>query len=200
MHKLPPLPYEYDALEPFIDEATLKVHHDGHHATYVKKLNKALKAYPKLQKLPIEELLASLDELPEKIRKDVRNNGGGHYNHSLMWKVIGPPVKSHLSEKLSDAIDEAFGSFDDFKAKFSKRAEKLFGSGYVWLCADAKGTLIIKSLPNQDCPLTKGLKPLFLMDLWEHAYYLKHQNRRPEYIETFWNLLNWDEISQRYDE
>ena len=198
MHSLPPLPFELDALEPFIDAETLRVHHEGHHAAYVKKLNKALKPFPNLQKMSIEELLTSLETLPEEVRKEVRNNGGGHFNHSLLWKVLCPPSKKNPSPKLNKAIQQGFGDLATFKTKFSRRAENLFGSGYVWLCADDSGKLVMKSLRNQDCPLSKGLTPLFLMDLWEHAYYLKHQNRRPEYVEAFWNVVNWDEVSQRY--
>jgi Fe-Mn family superoxide dismutase len=196
--QLPKLPYAYDALEPYIDETTLKVHHDGHHKAYVEKLNLALQDYPELQRLSLEELMTSLKKLPPAIREEVRNNGGGHFNHSLLWQCLTPPTDHEFSWQFESAFQQSFGGFPIFREKFSKVAEKLFGSGYVWLCASTDGKLGIESLPDQDCPLSLGLLPLLPMDLWEHAYYLKHQNRRSEYIEAFWKVVNWEAVDQRY--
>ncbi len=197
-HELPELPFDYEALEPHIDAETLKVHHTGHHKTYVNKLNDILKSYPDLSQLSIEELLGSLKDLPYKIREDVRHNGGGHFNHTLLWKILTPETGTKPSSTFENALNKKFGNIDKFKDKFSREAQELFGSGYVCLCTDKSG-LLIKSMPNQDSPLMKGMEPIFLMDLWEHAYYLKHQNRRDESIEAFWNVVNWEEVSKLFE-
>ena len=198
--ELPPLPYDYNALEPYIDAKTMEIHHGKHHNGYVTKLNDALKDEAAWQNKSIEEILRSLDQLPEAIRTKVRNNGGGHYNHTLFW-TLKPPADGGEGEpggELADAIKSAFGSFADFKNKFSDAAANHFGSGWAWLALDENSKLHIHSLPNQDSPLMHGHKPILGLDIWEHAYYLKYQNRRPEYIEAFWNVVNWDEVSRLY--
>jgi superoxide dismutase, Fe-Mn family len=196
-HVLPPLPYATDALEPYIDKMTMEIHHDKHHAAYVTNLNKALENLPELQNLSIEELLVHLDRVPENVRTMVRNNGGGHLNHSLFWKLMkkggGGEPKGHLAE----AIKSTFGSFSDFKTKFNQAGTTRFGSGWAWLFVK-DGKLVVESAPNQDNPVMNGGKPVMGLDVWEHAYYLKYQNRRPEYIEAWWNVLNWDEIEKNF--
>lgn len=199
IYQLPELPYAYDALEPGITAETMKLHHDQHHKGYVTKLNKVLEPYPKLQDLSIEELLSDLSLVPEMIRAEVRNHGGGHYNHSFLWKILSPAGVRTPCGHFKEKLEQTFGTFASFKKEFSTRATSLFGSGYVWLCVDLYERLHIKSLPNQDCPLMYGAKPLFLMDLWEHAYYLQHQNRRDEYIGVFWELTDWAEVARRWD-
>lgn len=193
---LPPLPYAYDALEPYIDAQTMQIHHDKHHAAYVANLNKAIAEFPDLGKKSIEELIQNLNSIPEKIQTAVRNQGGGHLNHSLFWQMLkkggGKP-----SADLGGAIDKSFGSFSAFKEKFTEAATKVFGSGWAWLVLDG-GDLKIESSPNQDSPLSHGLQPLLGLDVWEHAYYLKYQNRRPEYIGAFWNVINWDFVAERH--
>ena len=193
--KLPPLGYDYDALEPFIDAETMKLHHDKHHATYVSKLNQAIAQAPGTEKKSIEELLANLDALPDAIRKDVRNNGGGHANHSLFWRTLKKNENGKPSGELAKGIDAAFGSFEKFQEEFGTAATKVFGSGWAWLAARG-GKLVIESTPNQDSPLFTGGTPLLGLDVWEHAYYLKYQNRRPEYIKAFWNVVNWDGVAE----
>lgn len=198
-YKLPDLPYAYDALEPYIDEETMKLHHDKHHNTYVENTNKALEGHEDLQKLSIEELVAKLDEVPEDIRTAVRNNGGGHANHSLFWEILSPNGGDEPTGELADAINEAFGSFEDFKAELKKAATGQFGSGWGWLVVD-NGDLKVTNTPNQDSPLTNGQTPILGIDVWEHAYYLNYQNKRPDYVDAFWKVVNWDEVARRYEE
>jgi superoxide dismutase, Fe-Mn family len=193
--KLPPLPYSFDALEPYIDAKTMEIHHDKHHGGYVNNLNKALEGHADLQKLPIEELLHSINKVPEDIRAAVRNNGGGHANHSLFWPSMKKGGGGEPQGAIADAIKSAFGSFNDFKTKFNDAATKRFGSGWAWLLMSG-GKLAIESTANQDSPLMDGKMPVMGLDVWEHAYYLKYQNRRPEYIEAWWNVVNWDQINQ----
>lgn len=196
-HELPPLPYPNNALEPHIDAKTMEIHHDKHHGTYVNKLNEALEKHPALKSKSVEELLAGIQNIPDDIRNAVRNHGGGHLNHSILWNNLSPKGGGQPSGPLADAIKSAFGSFDDFKKKFSDAAAARFGSGWAWLCADKSGKLVIKDFPNQDSPVMEGLRPLLGLDVWEHAYYLKYQNRRPDYIAAFWNVVNWADVSQR---
>ncbi len=198
-YKLPDLPYAYDALEPHIDEETMKLHHDKHHNTYVEKTNQALEGHEDLQELSIEELVAKLDEVPEDIRTAVRNNGGGHANHSLFWEVLSPEGGGEPTGELADAINDAFGSFDDFKSELEAASTGQFGSGWGWLVVD-NGDLKVTSTPNQDSPLTDGQTPIFGIDVWEHAYYLNYQNVRADYVKAIWNIVNWDEVARRYDE
>lgn len=195
MFKLPDLPYGYDALEPYIDEQTMRLHHTKHHQTYIDKVNKALEGSPLADK-PIEEILADLDSAPEDIRMVVRNNGGGHYNHTMFWEIMAPDQSGKPEGSIATAIDSAFGSFDNFKEKFAEAAASRFGSGWAWL-VDNDGKLEITSTANQDCPISEGTKPVMGLDVWEHAYYLKYQNRRPEYIDAWWKVVNWSEISRR---
>jgi superoxide dismutase, Fe-Mn family len=196
-HELPPLPYDYTALEPHIDEQTMRIHHDKHHATYVTNLNAALEKAPDLQNKSIEELLSDIDSVPEEIRTAVRNNGGGHANHTLFWEIMGPGGGGEPTGAIGDAIKATFGSFDSFKEQFAKAATTRFGSGWAWLVSD-NGTLSITSYPNQDSPLMEGKVPILGLDVWEHAYYLKYQNRRPEYITAWWNTINWDAVNELY--
>ena len=198
-HELPALPYAHDALEPFIDAKTMEIHHGKHHATYVNNLNKALEGHADLQKKSTTELQTSLDKVPENIRTAVRNHGGGHYNHSLFWKVMKKGGGGEPQGNLAQAIGSAFGSFTDFRAKFSQAAIGRFGSGWAWLfLKDRK--LVVGSTPNQDSPLIEGGKPILGLDVWEHAYYLKYQNRRPEYVEAWWNVINWERVAGNYAE
>lgn len=197
-HQLPALPYAHNALEPHIDALTMEIHHGRHHATYVNNLNAALEAHPDLQGKSVEELIGDLNAVPEAIRTAVRNNGGGHANHSLFWEVIGPNAGGAPTGALADAINETFGSFDNFKAEFAKAATTRFGSGWAWLIVDG-GKLAVTSTPNQDSPLMEGKTPILGLDVWEHAYYLKYQNKRPDYIAAFWNVVNWAEVSKRYE-
>lgn len=195
---LPPLPYAADALEPHIDKATMEIHHGKHHNTYVTNLNKALESAPNLQNMSIEELLANnCSAVPDAIRTAVRNNGGGHVNHSMFWKILGPNAGGTPSGNISDAINSTFGSFDNFKEKFAAAATGRFGSGWAWLVADAAGKLEITSTANQDSPIMEGKFPVMGLDVWEHAYYLKYQNRRPDYIAAWWNVVNWQEVGRR---
>jgi Fe-Mn family superoxide dismutase len=196
-HQLPALPYPYDALEPHIDAQTMEIHHGRHHATYVNNLNAALEGHADLQSKSVEELISNLDALPESIRTAVRNNGGGHANHTLFWQILSPNGGGAPSGELADAINQTFGSFDNFKAEFTKAATTRFGSGWAWLVVDG-GKLAITSTPNQDSPIMEGKTPILGLDVWEHAYYLKYQNKRPDYIAAFWNVVNWDEVSKRY--
>jgi superoxide dismutase, Fe-Mn family len=196
-HELPVLPYAFDALEPHIDAKTMEIHHDKHHAAYVNNLNKALENHPDLQKLTMHELLSTLDALPENIRTAVRNNGGGHKNHSMFWKIMKKGGGGEPGAELADAIRSAFGSFADFKTKFAQAGATRFGSGWAWL-ALREGKLVIESTPNQDNPVMSGGRPVMGLDVWEHAYYLKYQNRRPDYMEAWWNVVNWDEVQGRY--
>jgi Fe-Mn family superoxide dismutase len=200
IHTLPALDYPYDALEPHIDAKTMEIHHTKHHQTYVDKLNAALEnASDELKNLSVEDLLRAFGRVPESIRTAVRNHGGGHANHSLFWKVIGPDGGGEPTGPVGEAINNAFGSFKDFQSRFNTAAANHFGSGWAWLVVVAK-KLVVYSQPNQDSVLTAGETPILGLDVWEHAYYLKYQNRRPEYIEAFWNVVNWDEVNRRYEE
>lgn len=194
---LPALPYAFDALEPHIDARTMEIHHGKHHQTYINNLNAALEGHADLQTRSLEELLQGLDSLPEAIRTAVRNNGGGHWNHSLFWQVM-TPGGSAASADLAAAIDQAFGSMDGFKDAFTKAGTGRFGSGWAWLVAASDGSLTVSSTPNQDTPVMEGKTPILGLDVWEHAYYLNYQNRRPDYIKAWWNVVNWAEVSSRY--
>ena len=197
-YKLPDLPYAQDALEPYIDAATMGFHHDKHHAAYVNNLNKALEGHPELHDTDLYALLSDLDSVPADIRGAVRNNGGGHANHSLFWKVMKPGAGGVPSGKLAEAIDATFGSFDAFKEQFAKAGMGQFGSGWAWLSVDSNGGLVVSSTPNQDTPLAAGLIPVLGLDVWEHAYYLKYQNLRGNYITAFWEVVNWDAVASNY--
>ncbi|GGA50184.1 superoxide dismutase [Paenibacillus physcomitrellae] len=197
-HELPALPYPANALEPHIDEQTMNIHHDRHHNTYVTNLNNALESAPDLQNKSVEDLISNLGAVPENIRTAVRNNGGGHANHSLFWEVIGPNGGGAPSGEVASAIDSDLGGFDKFKEEFTKAATTRFGSGWAWLVVGKDGKLAVTSTPNQDNPLMEGLTPILGLDVWEHAYYLKYQNKRPDYIAAFWNVINWDEVNKRY--
>jgi Fe-Mn family superoxide dismutase len=195
---LPPLPYGFDALEPHIDKATMEVHHDKHHAAYVNNLNKALEGAPELQSKTLEQILANnLAVVPDSIKTVVRNNGGGHYNHSLFWTQLSPNGGGAPTGEIAGVITGTFGSFDAFKEKFAPVAVGRFGSGWAWLTKDTAGKFEILSTPNQDTPLMEGKKPILGLDVWEHAYYLKYQNRRPDYIAAWWNVINWDEVNKQ---
>ncbi|MCX8494472.1 MAG: superoxide dismutase [Chthoniobacterales bacterium] len=197
-YTLPPLPYAFDALEPHIDARTMEIHHDKHHAAYINNLNNALKDHPELAAKPVNELIADLSAVPEAIRPAVRNNGGGHSNHTFFWEIMGPGKGGAPVGKLAEAITKAFGSFDEFKAKFEEAGVKRFGSGFAWLIVNKQGQLEIISLPNQDSPYMDGNKPVIANDVWEHAYYLHYQNRRPDYLKAWWNVVNWDHAEQNY--
>ena len=195
---LPPLPYPADALEPHIDKTTMEIHHDKHHGAYVTNLNKALEQAPDLQNKSIEELLANnLSVVPEAIKTAVRNNGGGHANHSLFWTLLSKNGGGAPKGQIEGVISSNFGSFDSFKEKFTAAASSRFGSGWAWLVKDGGGKFEITSTANQDSPIMEGKKPILGLDVWEHAYYLKYQNRRPEYIAAFWNVVNWDEVNKQ---
>lgn len=198
-YNLPELPYDYNALEPHIDEQTMRLHHDKHHNTYVTKVNSALENHPELAELSIEELMQKLDTVPEDIRTAVRNNGGGHANHSLFWTILSPNGGGEPEGELKEAIESAFGSFGEFKEKFAAAAAGRFGSGWAWLVVN-NGKLEVVDTLNQDSPLSQGLTPILGLDVWEHAYYLKYQNKRPEYISAFWNVVNWEEVARRFAE
>lgn len=195
--ELPELNYAYDALEPHIDKETMNIHHTKHHNTYVTKLNDALKDHPDLQGQSVETLLADLDRLPDAIQTAVRNNGGGHANHSLFWTLLSPNGGGEPTGELADKIAQTFGSFDAFKEKFTTAATTRFGSGWAWLVVN-NGELEITSTPNQDTPIMDGKKPILGLDVWEHAYYLKYQNKRPDYISAFWNVVDWSKVSELY--
>jgi superoxide dismutase, Fe-Mn family len=194
---LPPLPYPSDALEPHIDKTTMEIHHDKHHGTYVNNLNKALESAPEWQDKSIEEILANINTVPESIRMAVRNNGGGHANHSLFWPLLSASGGGAPKGEIASIITSTFGSFDSFKEKFNAAATGRFGSGWAWLVKDGSGKFEITSTANQDSPLIEGKKPVLGLDVWEHAYYLKYQNRRPEYIAAWWNVVNWDEVNKQ---
>ncbi|MCL7747200.1 superoxide dismutase [Halalkalibacter alkaliphilus] len=198
-YELPQLPYAANALEPHIDEATMNIHHGKHHNTYITKLNAALEGHDDLASKSIEELVANLDAVPENIRGAVRNNGGGHANHTLFWEILSPNGGGNPTGELADAITSTFGSFDAFKEEFANAGANRFGSGWAWLVVDG-GKLAVTSTPNQDTPLMEGKTPILGLDVWEHAYYLNYQNRRPDYINAFWNVVNWDEVTKRYNE
>lgn len=198
-HELPPLPYAYDALEPHIDEQTMRIHHDKHHQTYITNLNAALEGHSSLEGKSAEELVSDLDSVPEGIRTAVRNNGGGHANHTFFWEIMGPDGGGAPSGALADAIDSTFGSFDDFKGQVAAAAAARFGSGWAWLTVDSNGALQVESTANQDSPLSEGRTPILGVDVWEHAYYLKYQNLRPKYVEAWWNTVNWSAVASRYE-
>lgn len=198
-HELPKLPYEYSALEPYVDAQTMEIHYSKHHQAYVNNLNAALEKYPELQEKDIKDLIADLNAVPEDIRGAVRNNGGGHLNHSMFWKMMKKAEGQAPEGELLTAINEKFGSFDEFKSVFAKAGATRFGSGWAWLVVK-DGKLDVVSTPNQDNPITDGLTPILGLDVWEHAYYLKYQNRRPEYIENWFNVVNWDEVAKLYNE
>jgi len=197
-HELPALPYDYSALEPHIDEMTMRIHHDKHHAAYVTNLNKALESAPELQALSVEDLLKDLGKVPESIRTAVNNNGGGHYNHTMFWTIMGPNMGAEPAGELADAIRAAFGDFASFKEKINNAGMTRFGSGWAWLVMAKGGKLSVMSTANQDCPLSSGLQPILGVDVWEHAYYLKYQNRRADYLAAWWNVVNWQEVANRY--
>lgn len=197
-HELPALPYAHDALEPHVDARTMEIHHGKHHQAYVNNLNKALEGQADLQGKSVEDLLKDLNAIPESIRTAVRNNGGGHANHSLFWPCMSPDGGGEPGGDLAAAIAAAFGSFADFKEQFSKAGATRFGSGWAWLCVNSQGGLEVTSTPNQDSPLSEGLTPILGLDVWEHAYYLNYQNRRPDYIAAWWNVVNWDQVANNY--
>lgn len=199
-HELPPLPYDYAALEPHIDSQTMQIHHDKHHAAYVNNLNAALEKYSNLQSQSAEDLVRDLNSVPEDIRTAVRNNGGGHVNHTMFWESMGPNGGGEPTGALADAINDSFGSFEDFKKQFNDAGTKRFGSGWVWLVRGSDGKLQITSTANQDNPISEGQTPILGNDVWEHAYYLKYQNRRPEYLTAWWNVVNWEEVSKRFEQ
>ncbi|MGO9275547.1 MAG: superoxide dismutase [Terriglobia bacterium] len=195
---LPPLPYAFDALEPYVDAKTMETHHDKHHQAYINNLNKAVAAHPELGKQPVETLVKNLSTLPEDIRTAVRNNGGGHANHSLFWQTLKKNNGARPAGDLGKAIDAKFGSYSAFQDQFTKAALGVFGSGWAWLSVDPNQQLLIESTPNQDSPLTAGHQPVFGIDVWEHAYYLKYQNKRADYVTAFYNVIDWDAVSGRY--
>ena len=200
MFQLPQLPYAYDALEPYIDAKTMEIHYGKHHGGYVEKLNKAVEPHSKLQSLSVEELLTDLNQVPAEVRTAVRNNGGGHFNHSLFWKLMKKGGGGKPAGGLATALESSFGSFDAFKSSFGQTALGIFGSGWAWLCY-ADGKLVIESTPNQDNPLMNGKnRPILGLDVWEHAYYLRYQNRRPEYVEAWWNVVNWNQVEENLNQ
>jgi Fe-Mn family superoxide dismutase len=195
---LPPLPYDYAALEPHIDTQTMQIHHDKHHAAYVNNLNAALESYPNVASQSIEDILRNINDVPEAARQAVINNGGGHANHTLFWEIMGPNGGGEPTGALGEAINKAFGSFADLKAKINDAGVKRFGSGWSWLVVDKSGNLQVISTANQDSPLMQGSTPVLGVDVWEHAYYLKYQNLRPKYLEAWWNTVNWAEVAKRF--
>jgi Fe-Mn family superoxide dismutase len=198
MHTLPPLPYEYNALEPFIDAETMKIHHDKHHQAYVDKLNTALKTHPELLEKDLQELLKNLESIPEDIRTAVRNHGGGHFNHSFFWKILKINNGATPEGDLAQAIEQNFGDFESFKKLFTEMVSTQFGSGWTWLVQNSAGMLAVRSTPLQDNPIMSGDTPLLGLDVWEHAYYLKYQNKRADYVAAFWNIINWQEVAKNY--
>lgn len=192
------LPYSFDALEPYIDATTVEIHYTKHHATYLKNLNAALEKHPEFFEWSLEKILSNLNQMPEDIRTAVRNNGGGVYNHNIYWSNLGPSASTEPTGKISGEIDKLFGDFAGFKAEFEKAGLTRFGSGYAWLSAKPDGQIVLHSTANQDSPLQEGWTPLLVADVWEHAYYLKYQNRRAEYLANFWNIVNWKEVERRY--
>lgn len=199
MHQLPKLPYDYRSLEPVIDAKTMEIHHTKHHGGYVDKLNAALEGHHDLLTMSVENLLANLDQVPAEIQLAVRNNGGGHANHSLFWTSLQGNGQQEPSEKLMSAFKQFFGGFDNFKNEFTQHALNRFGSGWAWLVANPDNQLLVLSTPNQDSPIMDGLKPILGLDVWEHAYYLQYQNRRPEYVENWWQIVNWAEVEKRLE-
>ncbi len=197
-HTLPALPYAYDALEPHIDAKTMEIHHSRHHQTYINNLNAALADLPELAVLPLEALLARIDSLPAQVQGAVRNHGGGHANHSLFWQVMSPQGGGEPDGELAAAIERDLGGLESFRQAFTQAALSRFGSGWAWLVVDGRGKLQVVSSANQDSPLMEGLTPILGLDVWEHAYYLKYQNKRPDYIAAFYNVIDWDEVARRY--
>ncbi len=196
-HSVPPLPYDYTALEPHIDEQTMRIHHDKHHAAYVNNLNAAIEKHPELQNKSAEDLVRSINTVPEDVRPAIRNNGGGHLNHTMFWEIMGPGKGGEPRGGVAEAIKSTFGDFEKFKTQMNDAGVKRFGSGWVWL-VEAGGKLAIESTANQDSPLMEGKKPIIGIDVWEHAYYLKYQNRRPDYLGAWWNVINWDAVNNRF--
>jgi len=199
-YELPPLPYDYSALEPYIDTQTMQLHHDKHHQTYVTNVNNALQGHDQLAAMSVDDLLRNIKQVPESIRTAVQNNAGGHSNHSMFWNIMTPNGGGEPTGNLASAIQQAFGSFDAFKTAFNDAGTKRFGSGWAWLVLDTNGKLQVISTANQDSPLMSGMYPVMGNDVWEHAYYLKYQNRRPEYLNAWWNVVNWDAIAHRYEQ
>lgn len=197
-YRLLPLDYSYDALEPYIDAQTMEIHYTKHHQGYVNGLNAALKDYPDLQTKPLAELLQNIDTLPDAIQTAIRNNGGGHYNHMMFWKIMKKNGGGEPKGLVADGIQQAFGTFKSFQDMFNTHAKSVFGSGWAWLSVDQEGKFVISSLPNQDTPLSVGHKPIMGLDVWEHAYYLKYHNRRPDYIGAWWHVINWDHVEENY--
>jgi Fe-Mn family superoxide dismutase len=197
-YTLPPLAYPYNALEPHIDARTMEIHHSKHHQAYVNNVNNAIKGRADLESKSVEDLIAHINSVPEDIRNAVRNNGGGHANHTFFWTIIGPKAGGKPQGKVAAAIDQAFGTFDAFKEKFAQAATTRFGSGWAWLSVAKDGKLEISSTANQDSPLSEGKTPILTIDVWEHSYYLQYQNRRPDYIAAFWNVINWQEVEKRF--
>jgi len=197
-YELPPLPYDYNALEPYIDTQTMQLHHDKHHQAYVTNLNNALQGHDQLASMSVDDLIRNISQVPENIRTAVQNSGGGHSNHSMFWTIMKRNGGGEPTGDLANAIQQAFGSFDAFKTAFNDAGAKRFGSGWAWLVLDQNGKLQVISTANQDSPLMSGLYPVMGNDVWEHAYYLKYQNRRPEYLNAWWNVVNWDEVARRY--
>ena len=196
-HEVPPLPYAYNALEPHIDEQTMHLHHDKHHQAYVTNLNAAIEKHPELANKSAEDLIRDLNSVPDDVRGAVRNNGGGHVNHSMFWAIMGPNGGGEPKGEIADGIKQAFGDFETFKKQFNEAGTKQFGSGWAWLVSDG-GTLKVVSTPNQDNPLSQGQFPILGNDVWEHAYYLKYQNKRADYLQAWWNTVNWDEVNKRF--
>ncbi len=196
---LPPLPYDFSALEPHIDALTMEIHHDRHHQAYINNLNAAIEKHPELGSKTIEELLGDLNAIPEDIRTTVRNNGGGHYNHSMFWQIMGPGGGGEPTGAVAAAINSAFGDYATFKETLTKAAVGQFGSGWGWLVKDGSGKLSVFGRPNQDTPLSEGLAPVLGVDVWEHSYYLKYQNKRPDYLAAWFNTINWDAVNQRFN-
>ena len=199
-YEVPPLPYDYSALEPYIDTQTMQIHHDKHHQAYVTNLNNALQGHDQFASTSIDDLLRNIQQVPESIRTAVRNNAGGHSNHTMFWNIMKPNGGGQPGGDLANAIQQAFGSFDAFKTAFNDAGTKRFGSGWAWLVLDTNGKLQVISTANQDSPLMSGMYPVMGNDVWEHAYYLKYQNRRPEYLNAWWNVVNWDAIAHRYEQ
>jgi len=196
-HSLPPLPYDYNALEPHIDEQTMRIHHDKHHGAYVNNLNAALEKHPELQNKSVDDLLKGINSVPEDIRTAVRNNGGGHANHTMFWEIMGPGKGGAPTGAIGDAIKSSFGDFDKFKTAMNDAGAKRFGSGWAWLI-DAGGKLVVESSANQDSPIMEGKKPILGIDVWYHSYYLKYQNKRADYVEAWWNVVNWNAVGTRF--
>jgi len=198
-YELPPLPYPSNALEPHIDAKTMEIHHDKHHQAYITNANKALEGHPDLAAKPVDELLADLNKIPESVRTVLRNNAGGHSNHTFFWKIMGPNAGGTPKGKLAEAINSTFGGFDQFKEELQKAAIGRFGSGWAWLVVNKEGKLQITSTANQDTPISDGLKPVVGVDVWEHSYYLLYQNRRPDYLKAWWNVVNWDQAEKNFE-